>query len=57
MKYFRILEKFHCCILLLAFKKNGFSTKIQAPESDKQENFVVDFVKDIYMVLNLDQFN
>lgn len=40
-----------------AFKKNGFSTKIQAPESDKQENFVVDFVKDIYMVLNLGQFN
>jgi len=36
-----------------AFKKNGFSTKIKAPESDKQENFVVDFIKDIHMVLNL----
>ena len=36
-----------------AFKKNGFSTEIKAPESDKQENFVVDFIKDIHMVLNL----
>jgi hypothetical protein len=36
-----------------AFKTNGFSTLMEAPESDDQESFVVDFVKDIHNSINL----
>ncbi len=36
-----------------AFKKNGFSTSIQAPVSNEQEHFLVDFVKDIHQAINL----
>jgi len=36
-----------------AFKKNGFGTSIQAPVSNSQENFLVDFVKDIHQAINI----
>tara|TARA_B110000091_G_C13702214_1_gene426815 strand:+ start:316 stop:930 length:615 start_codon:yes stop_codon:yes gene_type:complete len=36
-----------------AFKTNGFSTSAEPPESDDQESFVVDFVKEIHTSMNL----
>ena len=42
---------YHCYVT--AFQKNGFCTETVEPDTDLQENFIVDFVKIVRQPLNL----